>query len=301
MPSVAVPGLTDSLPATPPTVGQTLAFRCGARAFSLGEILRCLGPFHPAPPEGGPELEPALAAFRYERDLVSAEECEHWLALRGLTYDDLVESVTRRLDETGPVNEAGPQEIDRILASEFPALARRFAWQVALAVEQGRALPPGEEELAAMLAAAQSQARATSADTAGRTRRLAARRLALSRVTVESAEFDEAGAAREACHCLNVDRATYAELARVSGCAHETWEGFFADLPEDWRSALLGREIGQATALALEDGRHLVLGLRRRALPSLADDEVCRRLDDEAMEETCAELELRHVQWLIPL
>lgn len=296
-----MPPAVASPPATPQTVGQIRAFLCGSRVFSFREILLSSGPLTPSPPAGGPELEQALAAFRYERDLVSAEECEHWLALRGLSYDDLVESVTRRLHGEDAEADSRQREIDQILASEFPAFARRFAWKVALAVEQGRTLPPGEAELADVLAAAHGQARTACANVAGRTRRLAARRLALSRVVVESAEFDEAGAAREACHCLNLDRASFAELARLSGCAQETWEGFFADLPEEWRSALLGREIGQATSLALEDGRHLVLGLRRRALPSLADDEVCRRLDDEAMEETCADLELRHVQWLIPL
>lgn len=295
-------------PATAHPVGQILAFRCGSRAFSLGQILRA-APRGGEAPEPGPasggsvDLEAALEEFRYQRDLVSAEECERWLAARGLSYGDLVDSVARQCGlseaEEGEDSRA-VTEIDRVLSPDFPACARLFAWRVALALDHGVALPAAEEDWDDVLAEAEHEARVACAEPATRARRLAARRLELSRVVVESAEFDEPGAATEACQCVNLDHLSFDDLARESGCARDTFRGFFADLPGHWQSALLG-PLGRAVALPLEDGRHLVLGLRRRALPSLDDDEVCRRLDDAAFEETCAELEIRHVQWLIAL
>ena len=48
-----------------------------------------------APDEGA--VAAASNAFRYARDLVTAEECERWLSQRGLVFDDLTASLTRRL------------------------------------------------------------------------------------------------------------------------------------------------------------------------------------------------------------
>ena len=60
----------------------------------------------------------ASNAFRYARDLVTAEECEHWLAQRGLVFDDLTASLTRRLQaelviEEEAANDSGAALPDR--------------------------------------------------------------------------------------------------------------------------------------------------------------------------------------------
>src|SRR5437762_6323246 len=42
------------------------------------------------------ELDSAAEAFRYERDLITAEETEQWLAARGLSLDDFSDYFARR-------------------------------------------------------------------------------------------------------------------------------------------------------------------------------------------------------------
>ena len=103
-------------------------------------------------------IEAATAAFRYARDLVSAEECERWLNQRGLSFAELTASVTRRLqaglataeESAAPderAGEDGEQEArfrtDALLADEFTGWARGLAWRLALAQEQD-ALPADE-------------------------------------------------------------------------------------------------------------------------------------------------------------
>ncbi len=164
------------------------AFRAGARFFSLRDI------FDAAPARGaledfraawesrraaaaradaaglepdGPEVEAASNVFRYSRDLVTAEECERWLTQRGLTFDDLTTSISRRLQaelgrfeapakdrlatETGEEGCSGAGDRDGfyrdvLLADEFAKWARDLAWRVALAMEEGARIFPSVSE-----------------------------------------------------------------------------------------------------------------------------------------------------------
>src|SRR6266436_5189384 len=70
------------------------------------------------------ELEPdesaissAAEAFRYEYDLITAEETEAWLANRGLTLDDFADYLTREYYASTLQEEIIPDEI------EYPSAA----------------------------------------------------------------------------------------------------------------------------------------------------------------------------------
>ena len=95
-------GSLDDILAAAAWRGELDAFRsrwetiqaAAARAEALGQF--------PEPAA----VEAATNEFRYARDLVSAEECEGWLAARGLTFADLTACVTRRLQaELAPAGE----------------------------------------------------------------------------------------------------------------------------------------------------------------------------------------------------
>jgi hypothetical protein len=114
-------------------------FKAGAHVFSLGDILAAaeargdMAGFREeweklrataaqAEADGLSPDEEAVAAasnaFRYARDLVTAEECERWLAQRGLTFEDLTASFTRRLQaelviEEEAANDSGAALPDR--------------------------------------------------------------------------------------------------------------------------------------------------------------------------------------------
>src|ERR1700677_3381696 len=50
--------------------------------------------------------------FRYDHDLISAEETEEWFATRGLTMDDFHAYVTRRLWDEQLTEHASPAPVD---------------------------------------------------------------------------------------------------------------------------------------------------------------------------------------------
>lgn len=59
----------------------------------------------------------AAEAFRYEHDLITAEETEAWLATRGITLDDFTDYFTRRYWD-GALNEKiAPEQIEYITAT----------------------------------------------------------------------------------------------------------------------------------------------------------------------------------------
>ncbi len=85
-------------------------------------------------------------AFRYENDLITAEETEHWLEEQGLTLGDFTDYILRRywrnvlgakVEANGMPFLAAPLELRELLVTElifsgeFGRLAKRLSWQVA--------------------------------------------------------------------------------------------------------------------------------------------------------------------------
>ena len=91
-------------------------------------------------------ISSATEAFRYEYDLITAEETEAWLANRGLTLNDFVDYFTRRCCANGFYEEIGPVEVEYqraspelrelflaelILSGELDRLTTAFMWRLA--------------------------------------------------------------------------------------------------------------------------------------------------------------------------
>src|SRR5207247_11383864 len=62
-------------------------------------------------------ISSAAEAFRYEYDLITAEETEEWLANRGLTLDDFTDYFTRHYCAVAITEKAPSEDIDYISAS----------------------------------------------------------------------------------------------------------------------------------------------------------------------------------------
>jgi len=105
-------------------------------------------------------LDQLATDFRYTRNLVTADECEQWLAALGVTSDEFADHFVR-LGLAGPSglfadttqqNESAPLpavmdpdmarsfRVDWLLSDEFPEMARALAWRVALQCD-GRPAP----------------------------------------------------------------------------------------------------------------------------------------------------------------
>ncbi len=106
-------------------------------------------------------IDAAMQAFRYDHDLITAEETERWLAERDLELSDFGDFFARHywaesmLEEvkTEPVSylEAGAELRtkflhDLLLSGEFGRMATGLSWRLAAAVDAGK---PGVELVAA--------------------------------------------------------------------------------------------------------------------------------------------------------
>lgn len=307
------------------------AFRCGLRVFTLADILeaaQCLGELDRFRAEWlarqaavqaaavaglAPEssaVEAATDAFRYARDLVSAEECERWLEARGLVFEDVVGCCTRRLqselaEPAAPFEPASDDERlwrnDALLADEFNAWAKHLARRVAVAAESGRT-PAVDSPLSAQwpeLEAGFAAAAAAAVTPSSRQRALAGQRLALMRVTFDLAEFDSENAAREAILCAREDASTLQETAAANAFPCQTGESFLGDLPAAWADLLTSARAGEAVSPRVGDGNFVVLSLISRREPALEDPAVCARVDAALLEAHFRDLDSRHIRWLI--
>ena len=84
----------------------------------------------------GAAISSATEAFRYEYDLITAEETEAWLANRGLTLNDFVDYFARRCCANGFYEEIGPVEVEYQCAS--PELRELFVTELILSGELDR-------------------------------------------------------------------------------------------------------------------------------------------------------------------
>lgn len=316
------------------------AFKCGLRSFTVDDILtaaRARGDFESfqvawskrsvaarlaaasdqSPSEA--EVEAAIESFRYARELVSGEECDRWLEARGLDFDDLVDSVTRRLQSALAPQDTAAAEgsealreseaelerlliVDILLADEFNAWARSLARSIALAAHSDPAhfaAATAEELPWKELDDARAAATAAVTTPARRQSALAARRLDLVRVEFEQAEFDSAGAAREAVLCAREDQASLRATAEANAFPCRVATAFLADLPPAWSEALTSTRLGEAVIPRDSDGCYVVLAPLVRQEPSLDDPEVCARLDRALVDQYFRALEARHIRWLI--
>ena len=162
----------------------TTVFSCAGRAFSITDIIDAAhfrGDLEPAwqrllhsveaeEDAAERELEPDVDAlqqmsddFRSERDLITAEETEQWLAQRDLTLDDFSDHFVRRYwgATLNPKVEpetieftAAPAELRDLLPTElvlsgaFDALATELSWRAA-----ARAAAAGRELTAELISA----------------------------------------------------------------------------------------------------------------------------------------------------
>ena len=291
-------------------------FAVGERSWSIADVIRYAEfagiaelRFHAAKAsspdvdaaDGDVGLAQAITDFRYQHDLISAEECDAWLAWRGLRYADLHESMSRRCRGICAVDEEAA-EIDFLLGEQWSVATRDLAWRVALACE--KQLPLGTEDsqharLWALWEARFQEARSQLLAPDARLRILSRQRRQLTRFQFVLAEFDSMDAAQEARSCVNEDQALLVEVAAEHGFPFRTECRFIDDLPTDWALALGAGVSKKAAAPIAMAGRSVLLSPLRRIEPSLDDDEVVARIDAAMVEQHFDALASQHLRWFI--
>lgn len=314
-------------------------FQCGDRIFTFGDVVSAAeaiggldafrtawrlqsaraGAAAAAGIEPDPaELERATDTFRYDRDLVSAEECERWLEQLGLCFEDLVARFSRRLLATSAAEAAGEGEtqpwvldedgreafeIDLLLSDELTLWAHALAERAAAAEATGIGWKPGED-LRERWEQVESLHRETCAGLTGaaeRERLLRQDWMALTRLELEWVTFDNAAAAREAECCVRHDGVTLAEVARQNGLCCEIVSAFLEDLQAPWRPALTVARAGDVALLPSADTGFAVVRVLSRSEPSLDSGKVCRRLDARLRGRHFRGLVTHHIRWIVLL
>jgi hypothetical protein len=109
-------------------------------------------------------IDAAAEAFRYEHDLITAEETEHWLEERGLTLTDFSDYFLRHYWGNVVDDDAEPEAVDflaapnelrelltveLILSGELDRIATRLSWRVAGSCAAHSSSAPDPQLLAA--------------------------------------------------------------------------------------------------------------------------------------------------------
>lgn len=246
--------------------------------------------------EGAPPAEAVRAAatvFRYERNLLAAEELEAWLDAHELTVADwngyLRRLVLRErwLDELERIEAefaVGDDEVEAALAAEAvcTGFLRRAAEQLAedaalAAADDAVEDSPDRTTLIAALAKGAEAVRSRPPTTPEIEREVAAHALDWIRIEAETLELTDAEAAREAALCVRVDGRPLADVADDCGVPANELVLYLADADPELRTALVSASPGELIGPVERAAGHMLLQLKEKAEPSADDPELERR------------------------
>ena len=300
-------------------------------------------------------LQAMSEEFRYERQLLTPEETEHWLAARDLTEDDFGDYFLRRFWREHSKEPVAPEDLDLLeappellnllraellLSGEFDRLAQALSWRLvahdttldtpdstlaprpstpvtiserAHFLEQlglnEATLPDALQHLGRDLAWFDQSLRLEAAyrivcdrcrTDEKRAGALAARRLALTRVQVETIVLRSLEAAQEAILCAREDQLPLDELAQQCGVACQRSEWFLEDGPPDLQQTLLSASPGEILGPHALDGQFAVHRLAAKSPPDLNQPDVRTRIDRRLLETHFAELTGKRIRWVLP-
>jgi hypothetical protein len=274
---------------------------CLRRLASEGEAL---------PPKS---LRAAATVFRYDRNLLAAEELEGWLDGRGLTVADWNGYLRRQLlrerwaDELERIESefaVGDDEVEAALPAEAACTGflRRAAEQLAedaALADAGGAVGdnPDRATLIAAIARTADAARGRVPDRLEIERELAVHALDWIRVETEELELADAEAAREAALCVRVDGRALGDVAADCGVPTSIVVRYLEDADPELRIALMGATAGELVGPVATGAGHLLLSVVSKTEPS-ADDPVLARRAAAVLAARAVERELRNrVLW----
>jgi hypothetical protein len=253
------------------------------------------------------EVRAAATVFRYDRNLLAAEELEAWLEARGLTIGEWNRHLRRALlrerwrDELGKIVATfavGDEKVEENLLAEafctsfLRNAADRLAEDAALAAAAG-----AEPDGIATLTRAADAVRARAPEPLEVEQEIAAHALDWTRIEAETLELDDAEAAREAALCVRVDGRSLADVADDCGVAATTLVLYLADADPELRLALVSASPGELIGPLEREAGLTLLQLREKTEPRADDPELGARAA-AALSARVVERELRdRVVW----
>jgi len=235
----------------------------------------------------------AATVFRYDRNLLAAEELEAWLDARGLTVSEwngflrrlvLRERWADELEQIEAEFAVDDADVDAALRAEavctgfLRRAAERLAEDAALAdAAEAIESSPDRATLIAALARGAEVVRTRVPSPPEVEREVAAHALDWIRIEAETLELDDAEAAREAALCVRVDGRPLTEVADECGVPANTLVLYLGDADPELQTALVSARPGELIGPLEYGAGHMLLQLRAKSEPSADDPELGRR------------------------
>lgn len=283
----------------------------------------------------GAAVDAEATAFRYDRDLLTIDETEAWLADAGLTMelwtDLLIRGLLRATDDGAALAPVAVATDDALVRAEgicsglFLQFTEQLAARAALAdaleepVEpdvvqeivdtvyrtwpawlEGIApdrLGPRLQHLATVDAGFRAVA-ARMADDESMAARVDRSRLEWMRVDLERLSFETADAAAEAALCVREDGMTLSDVAMEAGQPIEDVRAVLEDLEEPLREVVLSAGVDTLVGPVALGERLAVAMVISKMPPSLDDPLVRQRAERAIMQSLGQKAIFSHVTWL---
>lgn len=265
------------------------------------------------------EIEDAASEFRYDRDLITADEMQAWLDRWGLTVeswtaylqrlllgqrwaDELPDLVSQHAVSQGEIAEV--VHVEGICSGQYGRAAHKLAAGLA-AYERARdegwlaeSDTAGDEPaVQARLDAAVEQLRANAVTPAAVRAEVAAHHLDWVRVDCELVSFADLPLAREATLCVREDGRELSQVAADARSVLHRENLYLEEVEPAWRDHLLAARAGDILGPLSRDGSFVLLRVREKALPAPEDPDVRRRAEASLLDRVL-EQEISHrVKW----
>jgi hypothetical protein len=259
------------------------------------------------------DVSDAASEFRYERDLITAQETESWLERWSLTVESWTEYLRRSLLRQRRASElaeivsrypvtaeevTGSLHAEAICSGYFGRLAHKLAGRVAAyqrAREEGWLQDEAEGLEGLEVGFQRLCARALTL--AALRAEVASHHVDWIRVECEYVCFPHLQSAREAALCVREDGRPLDAVARDARAAVTRARLHLDELDADWKDHVLSASPGEILGPLRWDASFALMLVREKILPSLEDAEVRRRAEASVVERAVEhEINLR-VRW----
>ncbi|MEP6955531.1 MAG: hypothetical protein ABI883_01800 [Chthoniobacterales bacterium] len=255
-------------------------------------------------------IDRAVQAFRYEHDLITAEEAERWLAERGLGLEEFSEYFVRHYwgeadevtrAEVIPVTSASAELRTLLvgeltLSGELGRMAQRFSWRLAARQASGGADDAGLNFMAALEEIFRIACEQVLTPQA-RQRELGSLRMQLTALDFEAIEFDSHDAACEALFCVRDDEMSMEEVAREGRYPFCREQVLLEDIAPEIQQQFVSAVPGELLEPSEIGGGYRLVRVLDKSEPNPDNLTVRQRIEHRLLERHFADLVGRYVHW----
>jgi len=242
------------------------------------------------------EVEAAARRFRYDRDLLAADELAGWLGRHELTTEDWIAYLQRALarDRLPEVEDGGEHAGEAAIWAEGICSGRLE--ELARDLAQRAAVSPGSP--VDRLDATFDDFCAGAVDQMAEAREVEANRLEWLRFTYEAVVAGDEGAAHETVLCLRTDGEPLGAVAERAGMDVEVGDCWLDELDPGLGTRFLAAAAGDIVGpVPVEEG-FLVAHVSSKTAPTLDDADVRARAHEAALARMVGRMVADRVVWL---